>query len=518
MPVDLLWNGGIGTYVKARHETNDRVGDRANDAVRVNGAELRCKVVGEGGNLGFTQLGRVEYALAGGRLNTDFIDNSGGVDCSDHEVNIKILLSLSEPGSLPPAKRDKLLADMTEEVAGLVLRNNYLQTQAISIAESNAAERLREHAHLIRLLERDHELDRGLEFLPSDEEIEERAKIGRGLTRPELAVLLSYSKISLYSALIASDTQEDPFLANELARYFPEPLQKRYRDLMPRHPLASEIIATQITNSLVNRMGPTFVRRAMEETGASVGQLARAYAIAIMSFEMRTLWSGVESLDNKVNANAQYSMMQQSARLIRHATSWLLAARRDSLDIAQAVEVYRPGISRLSKQLPKLLGPEALKRYTETADLYADIGVPEKLAQRLAGLGPLYSSLDIVTVAREHDLDEAQVGGVYFMLGDELSIQWLRDQIERLPVQGRWQAMARNSLRENVYRLQRDLAAQLVASGGGSAATLVREWLGAHPAAVGRLRTTLGEMRSTGALDFATLSVAVQELRQLSGR
>jgi glutamate dehydrogenase len=518
MPADLLWNGGIGTYVKASHETNDRVGDRANDALRVNGRDLRCKVVGEGGNLGCTQLGRVEYALAGGRINTDFIDNSGGVDCSDHEVNIKILLSLADPATLPLPKRDKLLADMTEEVAGLVLRNNYLQTQAISIAESNAAERLREHAHLIRTLERDKELDRAIEFLPSDDQIEERAKMGRGLTRPELAVLLSYSKISLYSALVASDAQEDPFLANELARYFPEPLQKRYRDLMPRHPLAREIIATQITNSLVNRMGPTFVRRALEDTGATVGQLARAYAIAILAFEMRTLWTGVEALDNKVNANAQYSMMLQSARLIRHATSWLLATRSTSLDIAGAVEFFLPGIARLTKQLPKLLGPEGAKRHTETVDLYTDIGVPEKLAQRLAGLGPLYASLDIVTVARERGVDETQVGNVYFLLGDELGIQWLRDQIERLPVQGRWQAMARNSLRENVYRLQRNLSARILGGGGGSPAAIVRDWLTSNRGPVGRMQQILEEMRTTGALDFATLSVAVQELRQLTNQ
>jgi glutamate dehydrogenase len=220
-----------------------------------------------------------------------------------------------------------------------------------------------------------------------------------------------------------------------------------------------------------------------------------------------------------VNANAQYSMMQQSARLMRHATSWLLASQRDALDIASAVGRYQPGIAKLGRQLPKLLGPEALKRHAETVELYTDIGVPEKLAQRLAGLGPLYASLDIVTAARDGGVDEAQAGGVYFLLGDELGIQWLRDQIERLSVQGRWQAMARNSLRENVYRLQRDLAARVLAAGAaGSPATLVREWLAANPRPVGRLRSTLEEMRTTGVLDFATLSVAVQEIRHISER
>jgi glutamate dehydrogenase len=310
---------------------------------------------------------------------------------------------------------------------------------------------------------------------------------------------------------------EDPYLANELARYFPDPLQKRYRELMPRHPLAREIIAAQITNSLVNRMGPTFVRRTAEETGATVSRLARAYAIAILAFEMRPLWAAVEQLDNSVNAKAQYSMMQQSARLVRHVTSWLLIARGDALDIAAAVDYYTPGIAKLAKQLPKLLGAEALKRHTETVELYTDIGVPEKLAHRLAGLGPLYSSLDIVTVARERKVDEAQVGGVYFRLGEELSITWLRDQIERLPVQGRWQAMARNSLRENLFHLQRDLSARLLESGAsGSPATLVRDWLAAHATPVSRLRETLDEMRTTGALDFATLAVAVQEIRQIT--
>jgi glutamate dehydrogenase len=338
MPVDLLWNGGIGTYVKASFETHSQVGDKTNDAVRVDGKALRCKVIGEGGNLGLSQRGRVEYALNGGRLNTDFVDNSGGVDCSDHEVNIKILLnSLPPKAGLTLDKRDKLLADMTDEVAALVLRDNYLQSQALSMLEARAVKDLLEHVHTIRSMELSGHLDRALEFLPSTEEIEERHKAGRGLTRPELAIVLAYAKMALYGHLIDSDVPEDPYLGHELERYFPALMQKRCGTYLRQHRLRREIIATATTNSMVNRMGASFARRTQEDTGAKAATVVRAYAIAREAFDMRTTWSDIEALDAKINARTQYEMMFETTRLLRFCTYWLIHRHADNLDIDERV-------------------------------------------------------------------------------------------------------------------------------------------------------------------------------------
>src|SRR6202030_1463401 len=338
MLVDLLWNGGIGTYVKATQESNGEVGDRSNDGVRVNGAELAARVVGEGGNLGLSQRGRVEYALAGGRLNTDFIDNSAGVNTSDLEVNIKILLNPQvAQGKLSRGNRNRLLARMTSEVAALVLRNNYLQSQALSTLELQSTARLQEFQHLIRSLERSGELNRTLEFLPADDELAERRKNGAGLTRPELAILLAYSKIWLNNHLLASDVPEDPYLSAELERYFPAPVRERFPRAIAKHRLRREIIATATTNSLVNRMGPTFVPRAQEDTGTEPAQIARAYTAAREIFTMREVWEHIEALDNKVPAKVQYEIAFQTSRLLRHMTYWLLAHRKRELQVDAAV-------------------------------------------------------------------------------------------------------------------------------------------------------------------------------------
>jgi glutamate dehydrogenase len=354
LPVDLLWNGGIGTYVKASTEANSAVGDRNNDGVRVDGRDLRCKVVGEGGNLGLSQLGRIEYARAGGRINTDFVDNSGGVDCSDHEVNIKILLEVvRQKTKLGNAARNRLLAQMTDEVGALVLRDNYLQGQAISLMQATAAERLGEHAHFIRSLELQGLLDRALEFLPSAEDIEERIRAGEGLTRPELAMLLSYSKIALAGQLIVSDVPEDPYLGRELDRYFPERLSRRYASLLGEHRLRREIIVTATTNSIVNRMGPTFVARTQQDTGADAATVARAYSIAREAFDVREIWSSIEQLDNRVSAAKQYAMTQDTVALIRQVTYWLIQRHRGSLGIEAQVERLRPGIRELAAALPQ---------------------------------------------------------------------------------------------------------------------------------------------------------------------
>ncbi|HVH83398.1 MAG TPA: NAD-glutamate dehydrogenase domain-containing protein, partial [Steroidobacteraceae bacterium] len=387
MPVDLLWNGGIGTYVKASDETNAEVSDRTNDGLRINGRELRAKVVGEGGNLGLSQRGRVEYALKGGRLNTDFIDNSAGVNTSDVEVNIKILLNPQvAEGRLARGERNRLLARMTPAVADLVLRNNYLQGQAISTLEVQSAARLQEFQHLIRSLERSGDLNRGLEFLPSDDELLERRKRGIGLARPELAILLAYSKIWLNNHLLASDVPEDPYLSHELERYFPAPVQERFPRAIAHHRLRREIIATATTSSLVNRMGPTFVPRAQEDTGAEPAQIARAYTAAREIFAMREVWEQIEALDNRVPAKLQYEAAFQTSRLLRHATYWLLSARRRDLQVDAAVKEFRSGVRELEARIAELLTGDELQRFSESRARYAQAGLPPQLAARIASL------------------------------------------------------------------------------------------------------------------------------------
>ncbi|MGH8118788.1 MAG: NAD-glutamate dehydrogenase domain-containing protein, partial [Rhodanobacteraceae bacterium] len=324
-PVDLLWNGGIGTYVKAASETNADVGDRANNALRINGGELRCKIVGEGGNLGFTQKGRIEGAHGGVILNTDFIDNSAGVDTSDHEVNIKILLNDAvQRGEMDVEARNALLHSMTDEVAGLVLRDNYRQNVALSLMEHMSPGRIGSQAHFIRTLEARGQLDRQIESLPTDAELAGRRTHHQGLTRPELAVLLSYSKIVLYQQLLESDVPEDPFLSHELMRYFPEPLHAKYGAHMQRHRLKREIIATAVTNSIVNRMGATFVLRTQEDTGQTAAAVVKAYNAARQILHARELWSGIDALDGKVSAAAQIDALMKQWSLLRHVSRWLL--------------------------------------------------------------------------------------------------------------------------------------------------------------------------------------------------
>jgi glutamate dehydrogenase len=518
MPVDLLWNGGIGTYVKSSSESNADAGDRQNDGVRVNGRDLRCRVFGEGGNLGCTQLGRIEFALNDGRINTDAIDNSGGVDCSDREVNIKILLNLAcQQKNLTAGRRKKLLVEMTDEVAEQVLRNNYLQTQAISLLEANAVERIREHQYLIRVLEREVGLDRELEFLPRGEEIDERRKAGKGLTRPELAVLLSYGKMALYRDMIASSVPEDRYLSRELVSYFPVPLQQRYEDLMADHRLAREIIATALTNSLVNRMGPVFAYRTRDETGADVASVARAYTIAREVFNIRALWQAIENLDNQVHANTQYSMMSRTTRLLKHGTHWFLDRPAMVDDIAAAVQRFGPAARKLVVGTAEYLTGREYKRFEDARVLYADIGIPDDVARVMAGLHSLHSALDIIEVAEHTDADVLFVAAVYFRLGEALEIDWLRDQVERLTVEGRWQAMARNSMRENLYFVQGQITQQVLdVAGRRPPDKALADWSEARADRLKHVHDTMAEMRTQGQMDFATLGVALQEIRRLT--
>jgi glutamate dehydrogenase len=517
MPVDLLWNGGIGTYVKATTETHAQIGDRANDALRVNGAELHAKVVGEGGNLGMSQLGRVEYALKGGRLNTDFIDNSAGVNTSDVEVNLKILLNpLVLAGRLQLQERNRLLMSMTGDVAVLVLRNNYLQSQALSTLEVQAVSRLPEHQHLIRQLERSGDLNRRIEFLPDEETLAERHKHSQGLTRPELAVLLSYSKIWLSHHLVQSDVPEDPYLSRELERYFPEAVRKRFARAISRHRLRREIIATATTNSLVNRMGPTFVIRAQEETGAAPARVARAYTAAREVFEMRDLWSQIEALDNRVPAQMQYTMLYETGRLLRHLTYWLLM-RRPTLSIEAAVSELRGPVRNLTAHLAEALAGQWRTGFDAVVARYASAGVPAVLAKRMGLLDAQNSALDLVELAAAGNVAVTDAAQVYFGLGARLGLDWIHAQVEALQIDGNWQAVARSGLRDSVFQSQRLLTGKALGQPGrNGAAGRIESWVGANAGNLSQWERMQADMRTAGKADFATLSVGAEALRRLT--
>jgi len=513
--VDLLWNGGIGTYVKASSEGNAEVGDAQNNWLRINGRELRCKVVGEGGNLGFTQLGRIEYAQAGGRMNTDFIDNSAGVDCSDHEVNIKILLNqVIRAGELTEADRNTLLAEMTDEVAELVLRNNYLQTQTISMMETLTGARLGAKQHFISVLEAEGILDRDLEKLPHDDELTRRRGLGLGMTRPELSVLLSYSKIMLYRQLLESDVPEDPWLSKELQRYFPKPLQDRYASYMDGHRLKREIIATQVTNSLVNRMGASFALRMHEDTGASAAEVARAYTIAREIFRARDFWSRIEALDNKAACKSQVSAMLAMWNLLRQATRWLLNQPGHKLDIRASIERLMPGMEVLEKKISQSLNAVEKEQVQSIAEPLIADGMPKTLANQAASLHLLYPALDVVETAARRNADVASVATVFFGLGDSLSLKWLRESVEKLPVEGQWHAHARGNLRDELYSQHRRLAGRVLEAFPDEK-DAVKRWTEANRPAVEHVTLMLNDMQALAAMDYATVSVAVRTLEAL---
>jgi len=518
-PVDLLWNGGIGTYVKAARETHADVGDRASDAVRVNGGELQARVVGEGGNLGFTQLGRIEYALHGGRINTDFIDNSGGVDCSDHEVNIKILLNqVVGDGDMTRKQRDKLLADMTDDVAASVLQDNYRQVQAISVTEAQAPQLLDEHARLMRHLERAGRLDRRLEFLPNNEELAERRATGRGLTRPELAVLLAYAKIVLQDELVGSDVPEDEYLADDLERYMPPKLREKFRKQLRRHPLRRDIIATYVTNSMVNRAGSTFANRLRDETGARPPDVARAYTVAREVFDIRRLWKDLAALDTVVPAEVQLELQAEGRKMIERSALWVLRNRRQPMDIAATVSHFAPGIASLAQELPKLLAPADSESLDQMAERFTAAGVPPELATRVASLDALFSGLNVIEVATACGETVETVAAVYFALGYKLDLHWLRDQIAKLPAETHWQTLAQGALRDDLYSEQRELTIEVLKPGteDKDAETLIDTWMGENRSAVERTNAILSDLKEADTLDIAMISVALREIRNLS--
>ncbi|MFI6596139.1 NAD-glutamate dehydrogenase [Nonomuraea sp. NPDC050536] len=517
-PVDLLWNGGIGTYAKASSESNADVGDKANDGLRVNASELRCKVIGEGGNLGFTQLGRIEFALNGGLVNTDFIDNSAGVDTSDHEVNIKILLDqVVRDGELTDKQRNQIFTSMTDEVAGLVLRDNYDQNDVLAAARAQAPEMLHIHARQLRRLERDGLVNRELEFLPSDKTLAERRQARLGLTAPEFSVLLAYTKIVLDHEVLASDLPDDPYLASWLVSYFPSALRDRFRPYMDAHPLRREIITTCVVNDLVNSMGTSFMFRFGEETGASAPDIVRAYLVVNEVFDLPSFYRAIEELANKVDTATQIAMLLEARKLTERATRWLLGNRRPPLDLAGSVSFFAKGMNGLIQHMPKLLTGPDLTAFEERRDSFEARGVPVELAERVAAMVPAYSTFDLVEVASFTDRPVNEVAEVYFDLADRLQLARLRERVIALPRDNRWNSMARSALRDDLYAAHASLTRDVLAHStpGLSPEERLALWTEANSAAVARARQTLSEIWESDNFDLATLSVALRAVRTL---
>ncbi|HEX8489093.1 MAG TPA: NAD-glutamate dehydrogenase [Propionibacteriaceae bacterium] len=514
-PVDLLWNGGIGTYVKAASETSAEVGDKANDGLRVNGAELRARCVGEGGNLGLTQLGRVEYAAKGGRINTDFIDNSAGVDTSDHEVNIKILLDNEvTAGRLAPEDRNPFLASMTDEVADLVLAHNYDQNLAIANSVYQSVSMAGVHEDWMQRLESRRLLDRDIEFLPSTEAMEARRTAGLGLTAPEISTLMAYTKIVLEDEILETDLPDDPYLTERLVTYFPTAMRERYADVMHEHRLHREIITTGVVNGFVNQSGITCFHRLSGETGAPPAEVIRAQLAARAIYDAREHERTIEALDHRIDALTQTRLRMELRTLVERATRWIINNRRRPIDIGATVAQLGPGVRSVQADLSSSLFGRDREAYDKRLQRYLEAGVPEDVAVASAVLPAAYSALTIVQIAGREDHDVLHVARVHFTLGQRLALDRLLARIIELPRDDRWQTMARAALRDDLHAVHAQLTALVLTTGGkGSADDLVTRWTEDNPS-VAHSVTTLRAI-CQGRSDLARMSVGLRVVRSL---
>jgi len=516
-PVDLFWNGGIGTYVKAATETSSAAGDKANDAIRIDGQDLRVKVVGEGGNLGLTQLGRVEAAQHGVRLNTDAIDNSAGVDTSDHEVNIKILLdAVVRSGDLTEKQRNGLLAEMTDDVAHHVLRDNYEQNVLLGNARAQTHSMLPVHKRFIRQLESRDELDRQLEFLPSDAEIDRRDAVGLGLVSPELSVLVAYSKMTLAADLLATSLPEESYARNLIRSYFPEEIVERYDAILEDHPLRREIITTVAVNDIINRGGITFVYRAQEETGATPAEIARAYAVCREVFDLPRFWRRVEHLGNSAPMDAQSAIYLEARRLLDRSARWLLQNRHSLVDIDAEIEHFAQ-VKDLTPSIPAMLRGSEAERLHRRAAEYEDAGIPADLALETAAHLDAFGLLDVVELAQASGQDADGVARLYFVLSDRFDVDKLLTRITALPRDERWHALARMALRYDLYAALAGLTANVLAATSPELDPdeRVARWEEAAAEGLARARSTLHEIAESESFDLATLSVALRVIRTL---
>jgi glutamate dehydrogenase len=523
--VDLLWNGGIGTYVKSATETHAVVGDKANDAVRVNGADLRVKVVGEGGNLGLTQRGRIEFARAGGKVNTDALDNSAGVDCSDHEVNIKILLDhLVTEGRLERDQRNELLAEMTDEVGALVLRDNYWQNAVLGVSRAHAAPMLSVHARLVSDLEANHGLDRGLEALPSSMQFKALEKAGDGLTSPELATLLAHVKLAIKDEVLASNLPESDVFARRLPEYFPTQLRERFGEAVGAHPLRKEITTTLLVNEVVDGGGISYAFRLAEEVGASATDAVRAYAVVTNVFKLPELWREIDALDNKVSTDLQNSLMLETRRLLDRASRWLLSNRPQPLAVGAEINRFARVVSDLAPQALTLLRGREREIVTDHALRLIDQGAPKDLAERVAALLYTYGLLDIseVTELAEREglgveRSHQETAELYYALSEHLNIDKMLSSVSDLERGNRWHALARLALRDDLYSSLRSITLDVLrhSDPGDSPEQKIENWEQSNASRLGRARSALTEISRVGRLDLATLSVAARQVRSM---
>jgi len=521
LDVDLLWSAGIGTFVKATDETNFEVSDRANDALRVDGASLRCKVVGEGGNLGFTQKARIQYDLHGGRICTDFIDNSAGVDCSDHEVNIKILLNhLVAKRKLSLPDRNALLAKMTKEVSALVLRDNYRQTQAISLSYYHAAQNLDLYIRVLCDVTQRCKIDSELENLPSLQVLLDRKQVGKGITRPELSMLMAHIKIYLKQMVLDSGMLDKGYFKTYLYREFPSNLYDDYKHVIDRHYLKNEIIATQLSNTVIDQMGITFLTRLQEETGASMLAIIKAFIITKNIFNKDALWEAIELLDLKVEANVQFEMMKLITQLIRRGVRWFLCNHDHDLSVQKTIEHFKPLIDELSGSLLDYLSQESQAMMLNKAEGFVKKGVPEKIAHAVAFCHVLLPSLDLVDTVMVTKKSLAQVASAYFYLGDLFDFAWLRNELTKLSVTGAWDALALVGFRDDLDRLQHvfTIKALKFSSKERNISKHVLDWFNSKRAIVNRFELIKSNMRSSSLVDPVMISVGLRELFEIARR
>ena len=512
-PVDLLWNGGIGTYVKASIESQEVVGDRANDAVRVDASELRCKIVGEGGNLGLTQLARVEYAVSGGLIYTDAIDNSAGVDCSDHEVNIKVVLDqLVGDGELTVKQRNALLAEMTDEVAELVLDDNRAQTLALMIARRQGFGMVNVHARYLDALEAEGELDRALEHLPTDKQIAERQTLGSGLRAPEFAVMIAYTKNLDIHEILDSDLPDDPVLEADLMAYFPAALRERYPDAIRSHRLRREIVATSLVNNMVNLSGISFDHRMTEDSGASVADVARAFLASRNIYGFNDLWHEIDDLGTSLDLDTQIDVLLDARRMAERGTVWLLRHRHPPLDVGDAIDTFGAGIGFLCESLDEVVGPRVGAEIELLRESRIAAGVPPELAARAARWPRMHTGFDIVELAHRQRCNVSDAARAYWSVFEAFELGWLWDGVGALPRSDRWQTQARSALRDDLMTVIADLTAVVLEAADGSPEV----WMAANERAIGRAMAMHTEIRRAESFNLTTLSVALRQLRNLA--
>ena len=534
---DLLFFGGIGTYVKASTESQASVGDKGNDVLRVNAAELRAKVMGEGANLAITQAGRIEYAQNGGLLNADYIDNAGGVASSDDEVNIKILMGdvmRKSKYKMDIKKRNKLLESMTEDVANHVLHGNYQQAQGISLMDLQAAQNVMEHEQLMQHLKNKIGLSRTLEKLPQRDEMERRARIGKGLTRPELSVLQSYAKIHYTAELLNSDIPDSKAMEERLFRYFPKKLSKNYPKEILDHRLKREIIATTLANGIVNRMGPDFIRDRMNKCGVSAEEVTKAYIIVREAFGLRDIWVAIEALDGKVPAAVQLSALRETARMVERAVTWFLTRFGRKLDINRDISKFENGIKVVRENLSDLVPNELLSKIKQLAQSGMDNGLPQALSHDISLMPVLGSACDIIRISVDHKFEIPITARVYFELGDYFHLDWMRQKARQLPAEGEWSAQALEGMIDQLYTCQAGLTIRILRDMGSQISqdskkpkegkigcigcdSVLEAWINDRGSQAKLLEPLFNELRRNANLDLSMLIIAEQRLRNLYG-